>query len=114
MYTMPREFWDNDILVEIGNVLGNFFKIFEATRQEKYISYSIYINILGSLKASIDIYYEGEFWMYMLDYEHISFRCWWCHQYGHLYEIYTLVVANNNLEASLPKDSGGFMMVERN
>ena len=40
MYSLPMEYWKEEILMDIGNTLGNFIKVSEQTRQRKYILYA--------------------------------------------------------------------------
>jgi hypothetical protein len=40
LYSLPQEYWDKDILTGLGNTLGKFIKILEATKQGKYIAYA--------------------------------------------------------------------------
>ena len=40
MYSLPTKYWKEEIMMDIGNTLGNFIKISEQNRQRKYILYS--------------------------------------------------------------------------
>ena len=40
MYSLPMEYWKEEILTDIRNRLGNFIKVSKQTRQRKYISYA--------------------------------------------------------------------------
>jgi hypothetical protein len=52
MYSLPREFWEPEILEGIGNTLGSFVKISEVTKMTRYISYAricVYMNVANAL-----------------------------------------------------------------
>jgi hypothetical protein len=78
LYSLPQEFWLEEILTGIGNTLGRYVKYSEATKQRKYTSYAricVYMNISKSLPGSVTIEYQDEEWTQTIDYEHIPFRC---------------------------------------
>jgi hypothetical protein len=88
MYSLPQEFWLEEILMGIGNTLGQYVKASEATRQRKYTSYAricVYMNISKALPGAVTLEYQDEDWQQTIDYEHIPFRCRRCHEHGHLY-----------------------------
>jgi hypothetical protein len=94
MYSLPQEFWLEEILMGIGNTLGHYVKASEATRQRKYTSYAricVYMNISKAIPGTITLEYQDEDWMQTLDYEHIPFRCRRCHEHGHLFRDCPLV-----------------------
>ena len=43
------------------------------------------MDLKKELAEAIQMTWEDEDWMPTLDYEHISFRCCRCHEYGHLF-----------------------------
>ena len=89
MYSLPMEYWKEEILMDIGNTLGNFIKVSEQTRQRKYISYAricIYLDISRDLPDGIELTWEDEEWFQEIDYEQIPFRCRRCHEHGHLFQ----------------------------
>lgn len=88
LFGLPDEFWDPEILEGIGNTIGSFVKIAEATKRGKYNAYAricVYMNLANPLPENIEIEYHDEIWNQPIDYEHIPFRCRICHEYGHLY-----------------------------
>ena len=88
LFGLPVEFWDPEIMEGIGNTIGAFVKVAEATKKGKYTSYArlcVYMNIAEPLPEFIELEYHDEVWQQPLDYEHIPFRCRRCHEYGHLY-----------------------------
>lgn len=90
------DFLDPEILEGIGNSLGSFVKIADATARGRYTSFAricVYMNISEPLPEMIELECEGKVWMQLLDYEHIPFRCRRCHEYGHLYKSFPLNAA---------------------
>ena len=89
MYSLPTEYWKEEILMDIENTLRNFIKVSEKTRQRKYISYAricIYLDISRDLPDGIELTWEDEEWFQAIDYEQIHFRCRRCHEHGHLFK----------------------------
>ena len=104
----------------IGNYLGSFVKIVEATARGRYTSFAIicvYMNIFEPLPEMIELEYAGKVWQQLLDYEHIPFRCRRCHEYGHLYKSCPLSgplqqPSNVNNPEQVPrKDDEGFVLI---
>jgi hypothetical protein len=88
LYSLPQEFWLEEILMGIGNTVGQYVKTSEATKQRKYTSYAricVYMNISKALPGAVTLEYQDEDWQQTLDYEHIPFRCRKCHEHGHLF-----------------------------
>ena len=40
LYSLPQEYWDVEILEELGNCLGTFIKIYEQTKTQRYTAYA--------------------------------------------------------------------------
>ena len=98
---MPQEFWLEEILMGIGNTVGQYVKGSKATKTRKYTSYAricIYMDISKALLGSITLEYQDEDWNQTIDYEHIPFRCRKCHEHDHLFR-------DCPLNASTPKPS---------
>ena len=56
LYSLPQEYWDSEILEELGNCLGSFIKISEQTKSQRYTSYAriyIYMNLSRALPEAI-------------------------------------------------------------
>jgi hypothetical protein len=56
LYSLPQEFWLEEILAGIGNTIGVYVKSSEATKQRRYTSYAricVYLNISKPLPGSI-------------------------------------------------------------
>ena len=87
LFSLPGEYWDPDTLRDIGNALGEFIKVSEQTKVHRYTSFSricVYLDLSKELPEAINLSWEDEEWLQPIDYEHISFRCRQCHEYGHL------------------------------
>ena len=88
LYSLPSEYWDPEILEDLGNCLGKFIKIYEQTNIQSYTSYAqicAYMDLSKALPEAIRMIWDDEDWMQNLDYEQIPFRCRRCHEYGHLF-----------------------------
>jgi hypothetical protein len=93
LYSLPKEFCLEEILLGIGNTLGKYVKSFEATKQKKYTSYAricVYMNISKDLPGTVTLEYQDEEWAKTIDYEHIPFRCRKFHEHGHLFKYFPL------------------------
>ena len=63
LYSFPWEFWLEEILMGIGNIVGRYVKSSKATKQIKYTSYvriSIYMDISKALRGSVNLEYQDE------------------------------------------------------
>jgi hypothetical protein len=61
LYSLPQDYWDDETLKDIGNALGNFIKIAEQTKTNKYTSYAricVYMHITKALSDSICLAHE--------------------------------------------------------
>jgi hypothetical protein len=93
LYSLPQEFWLEEILAGIGNTLGRHVKSSEATKQRKYTSYAricVYMDISKSLPGTVTLEYQDEEWAQTIDYKHIPFHCRKCHEHGHLFRDFPL------------------------
>jgi hypothetical protein len=93
LYSLPQEFWLEEILAGIGNTIGSYVKASEATKQRRYTAYAhicVYLNISKPLPGTIILDYQDEEWSQTLDYEHIPFHCRKCHEHGHLFREFPL------------------------
>jgi len=93
LYSLPQEFWLEEILMGIGNTIGQYVKALEATKQRKYTSYAricVYMNISQALPGAVILEYQDEDWSQTLDYKHISFRCIRCHEHSHMFRDFPL------------------------
>ena len=78
MYSLPQEYWDEEILKEIGNTLGSYVRTPDQTNLNKYTSYAkicVYIHIAKSLPYAICLMHEYSDRIQPLDYEHVPFIC---------------------------------------
>jgi hypothetical protein len=113
LYSLPQEFWLEEILMGIGNTIGQYVKASEATKQRKYTSYAricVYMNIAKALPGTVILEYQDEDWAQTLDYEHIPFRCRKCHEHGHLFRDCPLNQPAAKPTPNLQKD--GFTVIQ--
>jgi hypothetical protein len=112
LYSLPQEFWLEEVLAGIGNTIGIYVKSSEATKQRRYTSYAricVYLNIAKPLPGSITLEYHDEDWSQTIDYEHIPFRCRKCHEHGHLFRECPLNTAHKEGNPENGKDKEGFV-----
>ena len=77
------------MLKDIGNALGEFVKVANQTKQQRYTSYArifVYMHIDKTLPESIILAHEDTELTQPLDYQHVPFRCHKFHEHGHLYQ----------------------------
>jgi len=115
LYSLPTEFWKEEILKDIGNTLGDFVKISEQTKQAKFVSYArlcVYLDISQDLPEAIELTHDDEDWVQAIDYEQLPFRCRRCHEHGHLFRDCPLNKPQGNSGTSSEnKDGEGFIKV---
>jgi hypothetical protein len=103
LYSLPQEFWLEDILIGIGNTIGIYVKALKATRQRRYTAYAhicVYLNISKPLPDAITLDYQDDEWSRTLDYDHIHFHCHKFHEHGNLF----LECPLNNSTKPSPED----------
>lgn len=114
LYSLPSEYWEEDSLKAIGKVLGDFVKVAEDTKTQRYTSYAricIYMDLKQPLPDTVSLFHEDVECIQLIDYEHFPFRCRKCHELGHLFRDCPL-----NSKPSAPNDqentlSDGFTKV---
>jgi len=77
LYSLPQEFWNQEIFKGISNTLGNFVKTSEIKKRGCYITYAricAYMDLTKSIPTSIRLLYQDNEWVQTLDYEHIPFH----------------------------------------
>ena len=87
LFSLPGEYWYLDTLKDIGNTLGEFIKIVEQTKTQRYTAFAricVYMDLSRELPKAISLNWEDEEWIQPIDYEQLPFRCRHCHDYGHL------------------------------
>jgi len=105
LYSLPNEYWDEDILRNIGNGLGEYIKAAEETKMRRYTSYAhicVFMRLDKALPESVSLSHRDYEWIQPLDYEHVPFRCRKCHAIGHLFRDCPL---NVKATAPVPTDS---------
>lgn len=88
LYLLPLEYWEEESLKAIGNVLGDFVKVAEETKTHRYTSYMricIYMDLKQAFPDTVSPSHEDVEWIQLIDYEHVPFRCRKCHDLGHLF-----------------------------
>jgi len=88
LYSLPWEYWEEESLKAIGSALGDFVKIAEDTKTQRYTSYAricIYVDLKQPLPDTVSLSHEDVEWIQLIDYEHVPFRCRKFHDLGHLY-----------------------------
>ena len=109
---LPCELWRPEILVDIGNTLGDFTKVAEQMKIMRYVSFAricVYLDISKDLPTSIKLSWQDEEWEQEIDYEHIPFRRRHCHEHGHLFwECPQIQVQSTNTNSGKEKDVVGF------
>ena len=115
LYSLPTEYWKEEILTDIGNALGEFVKISEQTKQVRYVSYArlcVYLDISKDLPEAIELTHDDEEWVQTIDYEQLPFRCRRCHEHGHLFRYCPLNTQAGKSEIEGDgKDAEGFVRV---
>lgn len=117
LYSLPQEYWNEEILRDIGNTLGTYIKTAKATCQMRYTAYAcicVYMNISKAIPESILLSYEDFEWLQTLDYEFSPFRFHKCHEHGCLYRDYPLIRTQNPSPTSPHPDQDGFTTVHKN
>jgi hypothetical protein len=112
LYSLPQEFWLEEVLAGIGNTIGIYVKSSEATKQRHYTSYAricVYLNIAKPPPGSITLEYHDEDWSQTIDYEHIPFRCRKCHEHGHLFRECPVNNAQKEGNPEVSKDKDDFV-----
>ena len=111
MYSLPDEYWDEDILKDIGNGLGEFIRVAEETKMCRYTSYAricVFMRLNEALSESVSLSHRDEEWIQPLDYEHVPFRCRECHALGHLFRDCPLNAKANTPDPSEALTQDGF------
>ena len=63
LYSLLSEYWDSEILEDVGNNMGTFIKIFEQTKVKRYTAYAricVCIDLSKELLESIKMSWEDE------------------------------------------------------
>lgn len=78
LYFLPLDYWLHTTLNFIGDSLGKFIKISQATLQGRYTTYAkicVEMNVSGALPVAVKLEFRDEFWLQLVDYEQIPFIC---------------------------------------
>jgi len=66
LYSLPDEYWDEDILKDIGNGVGDFIRAADETRSRKYTSYAricVFIQLNEALPEAVMLAHRDEEWI---------------------------------------------------
>jgi hypothetical protein len=84
---LPLQFWNKAALEAIGNSLGTFLSIDNSTltaSSRKIGKVLVEMDVHGGLPELLEIEWRGRRFSQRLDYLGIPFRCFRCHNTGHL------------------------------
>ena len=65
-----------EILKDIGNSVGEFMKVAEKTKNQRYTTYArinIYMDLSKDLPKAVSLNWEDEEWIQQIDYEQLPF-----------------------------------------
>ena len=99
LFSLLGEYWDLETLRNIENTLGEFIKIAEQTRIQRYTAFTwiyVYMDLSREIPKVINLKWEDKEWIHPIDYEQLPFRCHLCHEYGHLGRNYPKLSPRNN------------------
>lgn len=111
MYSLPDEYWEERLLKEIGNGLGEYIKAAEETKLQRHTSYAricVFMRLDQPLPDMVSLAHHDNEWIQPLDYEHVPFRCRKCHAHGHLFRDCPLNAMNKTAEPFNPPSQDGF------
>jgi hypothetical protein len=94
--------------------MGNFVKIAEKTKTNKYTSYAricVYMYITKSLPNSIFLAHEDLEWIQTLDYEHVPFKCRKCYEHGNLFRDFPQNKKTTSFKDATLLDEDGFQTI---
>lgn len=88
LYSLPQDYWDELSLKEIGSHLGEFIKIVEETKLNRYIAYAriyVYMHLVKALPYLVSLFHDDFEWVQSIDCEHVPFHCRKCHEHEHIF-----------------------------
>ena len=83
---LPREYWDMEVLRDIGNSIGEFVKVAKQTRLQWYTTFAricVYMDLSKDLPEAISLNWDDGEWIQQINYEQLPFRSRIFHEYGH-------------------------------
>lgn len=69
------------------------------------------MDLSGGLPDEVILEVYDEEWVQAVDYEHIPFRCYKCHEHGHLFRDCPLNIREEHQKTNKGKDPTGFTKV---
>ena len=76
LFSLPSEYWDMDTLKGIGHTLGEFMKVVERTKAQRYTPFScicVFLDLSKEFPEVISLNWEDEEWIQPIDYEQLPF-----------------------------------------
>jgi len=84
---LPLLFWSREALESIGNKIGTIFGLdpnWASKKDRQWAWLQVEVNVREGLVGSVEIVYGENFWIQKLDYWKLPFRCFECHDIGHV------------------------------
>ena len=84
-----------EILCDIGNSIGEFVKVDEQTRLQRYTTFAricVCMDLSKDLPKEVSLNWDDEEWIQQIDYEQLPFWCRICHEYGHFGRNYPMEI----------------------
>ena len=78
LFSLPCEYSNLEILQDIGNSIGEFVKVTEQTKQQRYTTFAhiyVYMDLSKDLLEEISMNWDDEEWIQTIEYEQLLFRC---------------------------------------
>ena len=63
---LPEEYWDMEVLRDIGNSIGEFVKVVEQTRLQRYTTFAricVYMDLSKDLPEAVSLNWDDEEWI---------------------------------------------------
>lgn len=87
LHGLPLHFWNNKVLISIGNSMGKFLKMDEDRAIRQIFTFAriyVEVDLSQGLPNHITLNFSNSQWIQPLNYENMVFRCRGCMQTGHL------------------------------
>ena len=108
-------FWFEDHFTYIGNLLSTFLEAdtsYKLTKVKRVARILVNINIRNGLPGVVRLALRQCSYCQVLDYEHVSFMCRCCHDYGHLYRDCPHNPPPYDTKPSIEEGTQGFFRVQ--
>lgn len=91
LHNLPIHFWDQNILVYIGNTIGRYIKMDTQQVEDRIFTFAcicVEADLSKGLPDYIQLKHKYHSWMQTLDYENTTFSWWICQKTGNLQNSY--------------------------